>query len=191
MKIMKYKVSFLCLLVLLSISCKKQTLKLDDIILQCYDPNYQEQGIDIKSIIDEYEEVLVKEGVLRDASSNSYLEILQKMYSDKDFRITSRPFMDFDPTWPGNLQYHRAVFECELKMIDMLKKKDTKWHRVFPDADISARAQDPDLMFQSITETMSEEDLNSYYFRLKMFQIFDGVNTDLRNRSSMPHISTE
>jgi hypothetical protein len=191
MKIMKYKVSFLCLLVLLSISCKKQTLKLDDIILQCFDPNYQEQGIDIKSIIDKYEQVLVKEGVLRDASGKSYLEVLQKMYSDKEFRITSEPFMDYDPTWPGNLQTDWAVRECERKMIDLLKEKDSKWHQVFPDSDISERAEDPDLMLQTITETMSEEDLNSYYFRLKMFQIFDGVNTDLRNRSSMPPFSTE
>lgn len=188
---MKYKVSIVCLLVLLSFSCKKQTLKLDDIILQCYDPNYKEQGMDIKSIIDEYEQLLVKEGVLRDASGKSYLEVLKKMYSDKDFRITSEPFMDYDLTWPGNMQTSWAVFECELKIIDLLKEKDSKWHRVFPDSDNHERSEDPDLMLQTMTETMSEEDLHSYYFRLKMFQTFDGVNIALRNRSSIPPDSTE
>lgn len=75
---MKYTITFLCLLVLLSISCKKQTLTLDDILLQCYDPNFQEQGYDIKSIIDEYQQVLVKEGVLRDYSGKSYFGCLAK-----------------------------------------------------------------------------------------------------------------
>lgn len=188
---MKYKVSFLCLLVLLSISCKQQTLKLDDIILQCYDPNYQEQGIDIKSIIDEYEQVLIKEGVLRDSSGKSYLEVLQRMYSDKDFRITSAPFMDYDPTWAADGQTSWAVMECERKLIELLKEKDSKWHRVFPDSVISEKAEDPDRMLQTITETMSEEDLNSYYFRFRMLQSFDGVNTVLRNRHSKPHSSSE
>lgn len=188
---MKYKVSFACLLLLFSLSCKKQTLNLDDIIVQCYAPIYQEQGYDIKSIIDEYEQVLVIEGVLRDNSGKSYLEVLQKVYSDKDFRITSKPFIDHDPTFKVDMQTNWARIECELKIIDLLKEKDSKWHRVFPDSDTSDRAEDPYLTFQTMTETMSEEDLNSYYFRLKMFQVFDGVNTVLRNRSSSPPVSTE
>jgi hypothetical protein len=141
---------------LFSISCKKQTLKLDDIIVQCYDPNYQEQGYDIKSIIDEYQQMLVKEGALRDASGKSYLEVLQKMSSDKDFRITSEPFMDYDPSFKVDMQTRWAVIECELKIINLLKEKDTKWHRVFPDSDNHERAEDPYLMLQTMTEIMTE-----------------------------------
>jgi hypothetical protein len=61
-------------------------------------------------------------------------------------------------------------------MIEIAKQKDPKWKRLsnFGSPEIK---ENPDLMYQAMAEDLSEDDLNSYYFRLKMFQLFDMVNS--------------
>ena len=173
---MKNKVIFICLLVLLSTSCKTQTFQIDDIMLPCYDLTYQKEGYDIKAIIEDYEKVLVKEDVLNEASGRSYLEVVRKINSDKDFRIKSPTFQEFDPFYKVDGNTKQAVIKCEYEMIEIAKQKDPKWQRLsnFGSPEIK---ENPDLMYQAMAEDLSEDDLNSYYFRLKMFQLFDMVNS--------------
>ena len=165
---------------LLSTACQEQSSDLDDIVLQCYDSKYQEAGYDIKSIIDEHEKSLIREGILKDGSGKSYLEVLQKVNSDPDFRIEAPTFMEKDPWHKVDKKTGVAVFDCELEMIESLKEKDPRWQKVFSEP---GSTENPDQMYQAIVETMTEEDLNSYHFRLKMFQVFDGVNSKWGNRS--------
>jgi len=173
---MKNNVLAICLLVLFSTSCKKQTFQIDDIMLPCYDSLYQKENHDIKAIIEDYEKALVKEGVLKEASGKSYLEVMRKINSDKDFRITSPTFQEFDPFYKVAGETKQAVFECEKEMIEVAKQMDPKWRRLsnFESPEIK---ENPDLMYQAMAEGLSEDDLNSYYFRLKMFQLFDMVNS--------------
>jgi hypothetical protein len=177
--------------VFFSTSCKKQTFQVDDIILQCYDSKYQEEGYDIKTIIEDYEKLLVKEGILRDDSGKSYLQVYQKIASDKDFRIKSATFQEFDPWNKVDKQIGVAVFMCEYEMIELAKEKDSKWLRISPNYESPESVENPDQVYQAMVETLSENELNSYYFRLKMFHLFDMVNSKWGNQSLMPSVSTE
>lgn len=181
----KAKSIAICLLVLLGTSCQEQPSDLDAILLQCYDLKYQEAGYDIRSIIDTYEKALIKGGSLRDGSGKSYLEAMQKIASDKDFRIQAAKFQEYDPWHKVAKETGVAVFECEYEMIESLKQTDSKWQKVF------GTSESPDQMYQAMVENLSENDLNSYYFKLKMFQVFDGVNSQWRNPSTVPSDATD
>ncbi len=186
---MKNKVLYICILSLFSTSCKKQTFQVDDIILQCYDSKYQEEGYDIKTIIEDYEKLLVKEGVLKDDSGKSYLELMRKINSDKHFRIKSPTFMESDPFFKLDNETKLALFQCEAELIELAKEKDSKWYKVsnFEAAELK---ENPDLIYQTMVENLSENDLNSYYFKLKMFNLFDMANA-IRDKSFTPPVSAE
>lgn len=186
---MKNKIIYISLLVLFSSSCKKQTFQLDDIILACYDSKYQEEGYDIKAIIEDYEKYLVKEGVLNDDSGKSYLEVLQKIASNKNFQIEARAFQD--PFFKVNNETKLAIFDCEKEMIASAKEKDSKWHKLLSDFESPEIEENPERIYQVMAEALSENDFNSYYLRLKMLHLFDGVNSKWGNRSLLPPISSE
>jgi hypothetical protein len=174
---MKNKILYICFLVLFSTSCKERSFKLDDIILQCYDSKYQKEGYDIKTIIEDYEKYLVKEGILKNDSGKSYWEVWQKIATDKEFRIKSSTFRENDPWHKVDKETRVAVFECEYEMIELAREKDSKWRKLLSNFESPEIKENPDQVYQSIVETMSEEDFNSYYFRLKMFHLFDMVNS--------------
>ncbi|WP_373018543.1 hypothetical protein [Muriicola sp.] len=184
----------LCFLALVIISCQQQSSELDKIITQCYDTTYQEKGYDIRAIIDSYEKELIKEGVLEDSSGESYLEVLEKIFKDKNFRITTTAFIDKDPFLKVDNETKLAIFQCQNKMITSLKEQDPKWQTVFADApspEIGTPDQEYQKIYNEMTETLSEADLNSYYFKLIMFKHFDGMNTHFRDRMSMPTAATD
>lgn len=172
---MKNKIIYICILMLLGTSCNEQTFQPDDIILQCYNSKYQKEGYDIKSIIEDYEKLLVKEGVLKDDSAKSYLEVMRKINSDKDFRIKSSTFREFDPFFKVDNETKLALFECETQMIELAQEEDSKWRKLsnFEETEIK---ENPDLFYTVMLENLSEKDLNSYYFKLKMFNLFDMAN---------------
>lgn len=173
---MKTKILYICLLVLLSTSCKQDSFQLDDIIQRCYDATYQEQGYDIKTIIDDYETLLVKDGILKDDSGRSYLDVYQKIITNKDFSIASSTFQEYDPWHKIDKEIAVTVFECERELIESAKQEGTKWRDLFSKFESSEINSNPDILYQVMTENLSENDMNSYYFKLKMFQLFDMVN---------------
>ena len=75
-------------------------------------------------------------------------------------------------------------------MIALAKEKDSKWHAVFGDSESAEGVESPDQVYQAMIEAMSEEDLNSYYFRLKMFRLFDMVNANW-GKSLTPPVSAQ
>jgi len=187
---MKNRILYILLIILLSISCQEQAFQLDDIIQQCYNSKYQAEGYDIKTIIEDYEMLLVKEGVLKDDSGKSYLEVYRKIATDKDFRINAAAFQEYDPFFKVDNETKLALFECEHEMTALAKEKDSKWQDIFRDSESAEGVENPDEVYQDMIEAMSEEDLNSYYFRLKMFRLFDMVNANW-GKSLMPPVSTQ
>lgn len=174
---MKNRIVYISFLVLLSTSCQEQTFQLDDVILECYDSKYQAEGYDIKTIIEDYEKLLVKEGVLKDDSGKSYLEVYRKIASDKDFRINATTFQEYDPFFKVDNETKLALYECEIEMTEMAREKDAKWGAIFGNTESEKGVESPDQVYQAMIKAMSEEDLDSYYFRLKMFSLFDMVNS--------------
>ncbi|WP_145758329.1 hypothetical protein [Sediminicola sp. YIK13] len=173
---MKNKFLYIISFILLITSCNKQSFQLDAIIQECYDSIYQQEGFDIKTIINEYEKLLISDGVLRDGNGKSYLEVYKKVISDKDFRIKSETFQEYDPWHKIDKQIAVTLFECERRMIELAKKEDSKWINLFDKFEAPETMESPEMMYQVMQENLSEEDLNSYYFKLKMFNIFDMVN---------------
>ncbi|WP_188370559.1 hypothetical protein [Muriicola marianensis] len=179
----------LCFLALVITSCQKGSSDLDKILLSCQDATYQAEGYDITSIIDSYEKELIEEGVLEDGSGESYLDALQKISTEPDFRISTPSFTEYDPFFKIDNATKMTVFQCEALKIETLKEKDPKWQRFFSNSKATENNKSPEQLVKAMRETLSDTDLNSYYFKLKMFQVFDGVNTHLRNRASMTSAS--
>jgi len=187
---MKNRAVFILFLALLSTSCQVDTFQLDDIIRECYDSKYQAEGYNIKTIIEDYEALLVREGVLKDGSGKSYLEVYRKIASDKDFRINAAAFQEYDPFFKVDNETKLALFECENEMTASAKEKDSKWRDIFVDSESAARVENPDQVYDAMIRAMSEEDLNSDYFRLKMFRLFDMVNANW-GKSLTPPVSAQ
>lgn len=174
---MKSKIFYLSLVILLSISCHENSFDLDDIMTQCYESKYLEEGHDIKAIIEDYEKLLVKEGVLKDDSGKSYLEVFQKIASDKDFIISCPTFQEYDPGLKLKRETAIAIFNCESEMLELVKNKNPKWHRMLTLFESQEVKENPELIYQAMVDGLSENDLNAYYFKLKMFHLFDMVNS--------------
>ena len=187
---MKVRIFSISVLILFSTSCNEQSFLRDDIILQCYHSKYQEHGYNIKTIIEDYEKLLVKEGILKDDSGKSYLEVLQKIASDKNFKIKTSTFQEFDPWHKVDKETAVAVFECEFEMLESAKEKDSEWHKLLRDFESPEIKENPELVYQYMVEALSEDDLNSFYFKLKMFHVFDMVNSKWGDRSLIPPVSS-
>ncbi|WP_431161203.1 hypothetical protein [Flagellimonas beolgyonensis] len=179
---MKEKILVICILMLMGSACQDKTSDLDEVLFECYDSIYSKEGYDIKSIIDDYEHLLVKDGILKDDSGSSYMEVWQKIVSDKDFRIQSSTFQEYDPWQKVNREIGVTVFECEYEMVESLKQKNSKMQKLFSGIGSLESSQNPDQTYQAMMEILSEEDLNSYYFKLKMFRLFDMVNSKWENQ---------
>ncbi|WP_445383025.1 hypothetical protein [Robiginitalea sp. IMCC43444] len=187
---MNVRILLICALMLLGNACQEPASELDRIILECYASRYEAEGYDIKTIIDDYEKVLIEKGVLQDGSSESYLAVLQKVYTDKGYRIQAPAFMENDPYIKIVQSSGLAVMECEKEMLASLQESDPKWRRML-NPDSPELKQNPERVVEFMAEDLSEKDLNSYYFRLKMFQVFDGANAKWRNSNEMPDGSAD
>jgi len=187
------KIKILCIIpfILLITSCHEQPFQLDDIILECYDSKYQQEDFDIKTIIDDYEKLLVKNGILKDDSGKSYLEVYQKITTDKNFRIASATFREYDPWNKVDKKVVVVLFECEGQMIELAKKQDSKWINLFEKFESTQTKENPSILYHVMTENLSENDLNSYYFKLKMFHLFDMVNEEWNKQSLTVPASVE
>ncbi|MBO3117674.1 hypothetical protein J4050_13035 [Winogradskyella sp. DF17] len=174
---MKDKIITLFLLMLITASCDEKTFQFDDIIQECYETKYQAEGYDIKSIIDNHEKLLIEQGVLKDGSGESYLEVFKKIAMDKDFYIESPAFQDYDPKYKVNKETLVALFECERKMIELAKEKDFKWNKLFNTFESPEVKENPSEVYEVMVKNLTDNDLNSYYFKLKMFTLFDMVNS--------------
>ncbi|MBO6829905.1 hypothetical protein [Allomuricauda sp.] len=178
---MKNRFIYIMSFAFLITSCNEQSFQLDDILQQCYDSKYQQEGYDIKAIIDNYEKLLINDGVLIDGNGKSYLEVYNKVISDKGFRIMSEPFQEYDPWHKIDKKIAVTVFECERQMIELAKKEDSRWINLFNKFEAAEIEENPEMMYQEMQENLSKKDLKSYYFKLKMFNIFDMVNAKWEN----------
>ena len=177
------KTTYLLIGILLLTSCGEQATDLDVIIAECYDAAYQEEGYDFRAIIDEYEQLLMEDGVLQDETGKSYLEVLQKIASEKDYQIASPTFQEYDPWNKVDRGIAVGVFECDRNMIQAEKEKDSKWNMLIAKLESPDLKKNPELIYRTYTEILSEDDLNSYYFKLKMFHLFDMANAKWGNQS--------
>ncbi len=188
---MKNKFLYIISYILLITSCNEQSFQLDAIIQQCYDSKYQQEGFDLKTVIEDYEKLLVNGGILKDDSGKSYLEVYQKIISNKDFSIKSSTFQEYDPWHKIDKEIAITVFKCEHEMIELAKQKDSKWLKILSIFNSPEINENPNMLYQIMVENLSEKDLNSYYFKLKMFHIFDMANIKWKNQSLTPTVSTE
>ncbi|MDG1572483.1 hypothetical protein OZ410_09160 [Robiginitalea sp. M366] len=175
---MKTKIFAFGLFMLLAASCQQPASELDTALLNCYNTAYQEAGFDLKAVIDDYEKTLVQAGVLKDDSGQSYLAVARKIAEDNSYRIAVAPFQQTDPWHKVDKNAGVAVLDCEYKQIAALQEKDARWQKVFGDPQRMGSAKDPGQMVQEMADALSEQDLDSYYFRLKMFQLFDMANAE-------------
>jgi hypothetical protein len=112
------------------------------------------------------------------------LEVYQKIISNKDFSITSSTFQEYDPWHKIDKEIAVTVFECERELIELAMQEDTKWRDLLSRFESSKLNSNPDILYKVMLENLSENDLNSYYFKLKMFHIFDMVNLKSRSKIS-------
>ena len=178
---MKIKLLVTGLLTLSIMSCNDKPFQIDEVLLQCYETTYKDKGYNIKTIIKDYESVLVKEGVLNDDSGKSYLQVIQNIYSDSDFRISAPNFQDIDPFFKLDNKIKMDVIECEREMIELANQTDSKWAKLSGNFQSQETNKNPKQMYEDMVASLSENDLNSYYFKLKMFRLFDMVNPKLEN----------
>lgn len=172
---MKTKFPYLILIGVLLTSCQKEVSDLDALLLPCFATQYQAQGHDIKTLVDAYETTLIEEGVLPDASGSSYLEVWNKIAEDDGFQIDAPAFRESDPMQDAGMEAIVSVIECEREKLGDLTEKDPKWKAIFGSPE-SQETMTQQQVYQAMEEHMTEADLNSYYFRLKMFVVFDMAN---------------
>ena len=73
------KITVIILLILISISCKSQDRVVEKTFNDCYFNSMPNQGKEIKTFHNEYESLLISNGILNDNSGESYYNLFKKI----------------------------------------------------------------------------------------------------------------
>jgi len=72
------------LFLVLFASCSSQNDRIETKLMECYYESFSDKGIELKQLIFEYENLLIKEGFLKDNSGDSYISFLQNFANQKE-----------------------------------------------------------------------------------------------------------
>lgn len=184
------KLLFLTLL-LLSVALNGQNTRPENAIMNCIYNSYSDKGIALKQLIVDFQNQLIKEKILPDASGSSYVHILEQMANDTF--LQSELFDEFTENW-GKIE---SPFEIENNncrkpiLKDSLLPFEVKIRAIY-EKDIPESSSD---IAQILSQVLTNEDLELDFYKIKLFVFMATsayVNNDhVTNKPLPPIYNTE
>ncbi|RUA12799.1 MAG: hypothetical protein DSY83_13515 [Flavobacteriia bacterium] len=170
--------SFLAVIISIS-SCSSQEERIESKLMECTFQSYPDEGIEFKNLIANYQALLVKEGVLRDTTGESYRNIFKKLAEGNGFdkQPSTYFFIEHKNINPPDFDKKQL---CQEKVISDSSKYDTTklflfQHAFAPNNPNSSRAS---TIAKEVVNILTDEDFELTYYKLHAFLIFSYIDTD-------------
>jgi biopolymer transport protein ExbD len=161
----------------LSISCYGQEERIETKLMNCFYENYEDQGIEFKNAISDFEKLLISEKILNDSTGKSYVAVFEKIVSDNDFRfIPTKSFLDMiiDIGLPNK----EPLKVCQSEILKSSKNeinKVTELQTVLDSIKISGNFS-PSTIANGILSVLNEKDFELDYYKMSVFSLFDTIS---------------
>ncbi|SKB64936.1 Biopolymer transport protein ExbD/TolR [Maribacter arcticus] len=165
--------------VFLALSCSAQTERIETKLMDCTFQSYADGGAELKTLISDYQSLLIKEGILQDNSARSYRSILEKISKKSEIEKEPSKFFIIEIRNINQPDLEK-IERCQLKTFadsaSYNLSKLRRFENIFsPDNPNSSRVSS---VTKQILDVLTLEDFELDYYKLRTFLIFSYIDTD-------------
>nr|WP_295705824.1 hypothetical protein [uncultured Lacinutrix sp.] len=170
---MKVKSIFCIIILIINSSCFSQNNRIENKLMECYYQSFQDNGIEIKKLIHDYENLLINEGFLKDNSAKSYITFLQN-FSNQNIYTPSKFFC----VESQNIKKLNEVnyLECRKLVLEDFKHTNTSKLESIEKAVINN--SNPQNVVKDMLKVLTKEDFEIEYYKRQAFLVFCLIDTE-------------
>lgn len=171
-------------------SCVAQNDRIENIIMDCSYQAFADNGKAFRTLISDYENLLINEKILADNSGKSYRQVLQKIADGNEFNKAPSTFFSAELQELEKPDLEKAQ-ECQKIIIrdsaiyDMSKLKGLE--QAIDNRQYSGDLQ-PSLIAEDILKVLTEGDFELDFYKLRIFLLFSIIDTDTGISRRLPEM---
>jgi hypothetical protein len=172
------KITLLTFLILISISCKSQDRIVEKTFNDCYFNSMPNQGKELKIFHNEYESLLISNGILIDNSGESYYNLFKKiMRSEISDTKTNFSFIDsINKLSYTDLIHSNQKCSDKIKSLDIYKDSNTYRFEKTMDS-LNDPYNDKIVVIEKIISSLNEKDFELDFYKIRALLIMERMNS--------------
>ena len=172
------KITVLTFLILISISCKSQDRIVEKTFNDCYFNSMPNQGKELKIFHNEYESLLISNGILIDNSGESYYNLFKKiMRSEISDTKTNFSFIDsINKLSYTDLIHSNQKCSDKIKSLDIYKDSNTYRFEQTMDS-LNDPYNDKIVVIEKIISSLNEKDFELDFYKIRALLIMERMNS--------------
>ena len=172
------KITVLTFLILISISCKSQDRIVEKTFNDCYFNSMPNQGKELKIFHNEYESLLISNGILIDNSGESYYILFKKiMRSEISDTKTNFSFIDsINKLSYTDLIHSTQKCSDKIKSLDIYKDSNTYRFEKTMDS-LNDPYNDKIVVIEKIISSLNEKDFELDFYKIRALLIMERMNS--------------
>ena len=171
-------------------SCVAQNNRIEDKIMDCSYQSFADGGKEFRSLLADYEGLLINEGILADNSGKSYRQVLQNIANGKNLDKAPSKFFTDELQKIEKPDLEKAQ-ECQKIIVrDSASYNFSKLEgleQAFMTSQNSNAIQ-PSLLAKDILKILSEEDFEIDFYKVRIFFLFNLIEPDSGVNRRLPEI---
>lgn len=189
---MKKNLLFITILIL-TISCTGQNiLRIEDKLMDCAYQTYDDKGRAIKTLIFDFEQLLIDEKIIKDRNGDDYAAIFKKIALENDFDFTpSKSFLaELQKLAKPNPANSEECRNAILGNSSIEESKIAKLEIVLDSIQTSGNGNASKIA-NGILSVLSENDFELDYYKLRTLFLFDLLNPKSDIDLRIPELQTQ
>lgn len=172
------KITVLTFLILISISCKSQDRIVEKTFNDCYFNSMPNQGKELKIFHNEYESLLISNGILIDNSGESYYNLFKKiMRSEISDTKTNFSFIDsINKLSYTDLIHSNQKCTDKIKSLDIYKDSNTYRFEQTMDS-LNDPYNDKIVVIEKIISSLNEKDFELDFYKIRALLVMEKMNS--------------
>jgi len=155
---------------------------------ECLYQSYDDNGIALKQLLSDYEQLLIDENIIEDASGKSYRKAFENLLDDKIIKSPSKLFLvEFSKLKSLDVEKRAKCIEETQK--DSLKYDYSKFIK-FQDVMSQAEGMDAgnSALSRLILTTLTDEDLELYFYKIVTYALMQSIDTNSGIAKKLPEV---
>lgn len=179
--------------IILTFSCTGQNnVRLENKLMDCAYQSYDDNGKAVKTLIYDFEQLLIDEKIILDRNGKDYASIFQKIANENDFDFTpSKSFLTELQKLPkANAEKSK---ECRDNFLDYSSIEDSKISKLeyVLDSIQNSGNGNASKIAKGILSVLSESDFELDYYKLRTLFLFDLMNPKSEMDLRIPELQSQ
>ncbi len=186
---MKINILLNIIIGLLFTSCVAQGNRIESIIMECYYQAFADNGKELKTLISDYEALLIKEKILTNKSGKSYRQVLQKIADRKEFGKVPSTFFSAELLKIKKPDLEK-IKECQKIIVKDSSLYDMSKLKGLEQIENAQYSRDlkPSLIAKDILKILTEDDFELDFYKSRIFLLFSLIDTDAGVSGQLPEM---